>query len=443
MNFLVVLRRYVTARQRVSPQRYVEVDAFFKLLGASTLLAFASGAAQAQTLRLIEAPVELPLGVPNSFDLHVAEQITNDDNLFKVPKNFPLGTLLGKDDARGDVVNLVSAGFDGHWIRGRQVVLYTADLGKEYFKQHPSLDNTTAAANVTWNWAATSLLNGDLGVDYARLLGGFTNTRRFDKDVINRRTIFADGKWDVGPIVSVFGGVRQQKVDNSSQDRKGDSISLTTANVGGLFSFAATNSVGIEYQRSDGNYVNRVFVPGEPNSDPDFHDDSGLVLLKYAVGSVATLDARAGYLKRQYVSDTSGNFSGDVWSATFNWQPSVKSRLVVSAYRDLHAYLEAESNYFVAVGESIAPTWIPTEKITVQLLLTWEHQSYIASADNVITTFAARKDNVSAQQIVLTYVPIEAININLAYKNEKRASNDNDFSYDDRSATAKIVFKFW
>jgi hypothetical protein len=408
----------------------------------ASLLALCSGAAHAQTLRLIEAPLDLPLGVPNSFNLHVADQVTNDDNLFRVPKNFSLEPLLGDKDSRGDVINLVSAGFDGHWIRGRQVVLYSADAGKEFFNRHPTLNNTTATADVTWNWAASSIINGDLGVDYAKLLGGFTNTRRFDKDVINRTTIFADGKWDVGPIFSLFGGARRLKVDNSSPDRKVDSISLTTANIGGQFAFAATNSVGVEYQRSNGTYVNRVFVPGLLNSDPDFHDDSGLILLKYAPGTQLTLDARAGYLKRQYENDPDGDFSGNVWSATLNWQPSVKTRVVATAYRDLHAYLEAQSNYFVAVGEGITPTWIPTEKITVGLQLTWEHQAYISSSANQVTSFAERRDEVVAQQLQITYVPITALTINLAYRNEKRSSNQADFSYDDRVATAKAVFKF-
>jgi len=43
-----------------------------------------------------------------------------------------------------------------------------------------------------------------------------------------------------------------------------------------------------------------------------------------------------------------GNYSGGTWRATVRWQPSAKTEIDIGGWRELQAYIDAQSDYFVS-----------------------------------------------------------------------------------------------
>jgi hypothetical protein len=112
-------------------------------------------------------------------------------------------------------------------------------------------------------------------------------------------------------------------------------------------------------------------------------------------------------------------------------------------WHELHAYVDAESNYFVAEGESIGPTWAATEKLSFTLLATYEKQNYINSSTSVVLTGTPREDNVDSEQLTVRYAPRDAWLVNVFLRHEKRASNQYQFSFNDNIASASVTYRFW
>src|SRR5258708_26431485 len=90
-------------------------------------------------------------------------------------------------------------------------------------------------------------------------------------------------------------------------------------------------------------------------------------------------DASAGYLKRDYPSSAIGSFSGEVWRAALQWQPTPKTQLLVGAWQQLAADLTSQTDYFVDKGQSITPQWTPSEKVTVSASVAHDTNAYVGA----------------------------------------------------------------
>jgi hypothetical protein len=140
------------------------------------------------------------------------------------------------------------------------------------------------------------------------------------------------------------------------------------------------------------------------------------------------------------------------------WQPTDKTNVLVLAGRDLQAYLYSQSDYFIQDGISVTPTWKMTDKITWSAILSWYRQNYISSsASSTIlvgscstgavevpapTGCGARHDNVSAQQLSLTYTPFRWLLFDIIYHHEQRSSSQPQLGYGDNLAQVGAKFRF-
>jgi hypothetical protein len=428
------------SRQSLGRQLLKSLRAALRIVLFCCVQSIAAVPLRAQMLPLPAVPAPLPANSANAFQIFVADEETYDNDLFRVPNGFDLSAVLGAGAARADHLNSVSAGVLGQWTIGQQLLLYSGEVDVGRFARNTFLDNTSGNAKLTWDWRLGSLLTGDVGFDAQRLLAGFTNNRSFVKDLVDNKQYFGNGNWQVGPHLSLFAGVQDQQLTNSSVVRQGDDFRLTSEDAGLLVALSATDSVGWEYQHASGRFPFGIELLNNVSTDLNFDDNSARFLLKYAVGGATTINASAGYLKRDYSNNSSANFSGDVWRAALQWQPLAKSQVTFTGWRDLYAYLQAQSDYFVATGRSISPSWNPTEKLRLSLLFSWENQNYIESASTL--AFSSREDRVTTTQMALTYYPGRRVTINLAYRSETRVSNLAAFSYDDKIASAKVTVKF-
>ena len=140
-----------------------------------------------------------------------------------------------------------------------------------------------------------------------------------------------------------------------------------------------------------------------------------------------------------------GAFSGDVWRVSLDWRALTKVQIIFSGWRDLYAYLDAQSAFFVSKGFSVAPTWMPSDKITLVLLASRETHDFVGAGDgapDVIPQLDARRDRLTAEQLSVTYAPRKALNLKLSAQNQQRNSNIQRFVYNDNIFAADLTFTF-
>jgi hypothetical protein len=387
-------------------------------------------------------PVE-DVDVENSFDVFGADQETYDSNLYRLPSYITnIAAVVGPNASRQDHVNTASFGADGRWSAGRQRFDANLRVDDNWFSGNNSLNNKSGTGKFVWTWRVGSLLSGQFGGNYARSLAGFAYTGYLGRDLVDSWEYFGSARYQLGPHWAVFGGGNEADTSHSALPVHVNDLRTKSANAGVEYATDVNNTFGVEYRYTEGRYPQNYIVLNATSFDRNYRDESTRFLVKYLPSEKTTLNASAGYLKRDYLNATSiGAFSGDIWRLSMQWQPTEKTQVVFAAWRDLQAFLYAESDYFVQKAGRISAIWSATEKFTVSTALTRSNQDYIGSSFSALT-IGSRRDRVISEQTSIVYTPRRPLSINVSYRYEQRNSNQPQYKYHDNLVTAGLTYKF-
>jgi hypothetical protein len=399
----------------------------------------------------VAPPEQVAAGVERTdrFVLYVGDTLTYDNNIYRLPGSVTdLSTLpgIGSSPSREDYIDSITGGLDAEWLTGaRQSV--DVDLRADYnrFFRNQDLNNVSTSDRVVWNWGLTDALSGKVGADYTRLLGGFTNTAVFSRDIVNRSDYFASMRFQVGPRWGIFGGLMGTDYSVTAADATFNNSKTKAVDVGADFT-AETNRIGFDYRYNDSRASNSAFLNGVL-FDPDYREERARVLVRYAFTEKTLVDASAGYLRRQYPSTAIGSFSGEIWRVALQWQPTPKTQVLFGAWQQLDADLTAQTDYFVDKGVSITPEWIASEKLTFSASISRDNENYIGSNPVGVVPVApltqARHDTLTGATANMIYTPIRAITLTVSAGHVTRNSNISQFHYNDMQGSVNILYKFF
>jgi hypothetical protein len=376
---------------------------------------------------------------PSSIEFFVADQFTYDDNLYRLPLGVDVTTVAGPIATRADSFNSVSLGGNGRWFSDIQAVSLDFLADDNRFIHNDSLDNVSGKGNLEWDWQLGTYWSGQVGVSYLRELANFADTGFYSRDVVQREDYFGTVRYQVGPHWALYGGFIGADTSQTAVPEQPFDFRSKAGTAGIEFATSSSNTVGLEYRYTNANFPQEFLLNGAPfNSDYD--EQTTRILLKYVVSAATELDASAGYLKRDYPESRFATFSGDIWRAAVQWQPTDQVQLVLMGWRQLLAYVDAESDYFVSNGVSLAPTWIATQKLKLSLTIFRENHDYIGSSPSTIA-FVSRRDKLTSAQGGLIYAPKNSLIFNLTGRYDKRESNQARFQFDETLATASVTYK--
>jgi hypothetical protein len=384
----------------------------------------------------------------NRLILSAGDTFSYDNNLYRLPSGTDLSTLpgIGRNPSRQDFIDSVTGALDGEWLTGARQSLdvgLRADYNK--FFRNSDLDNVSTNDRVAWNWGLGDSLSGRVGADYTRLLGGFSNTQVYSRDIVNRSDFFGSIRYQVGPRWGIFGGLLGSDYSVTAAQATYNNSRSKGADAGFDFS-SETSRFGFDYRYNDSRAPNSAVLNGEL-FDPDFREERARVLVRYAFTEKTLLDASAGYLKRDYPSSAIGSFSGEIWRAALQWQPTPKTQLLFGAWQQLDADLTAQTDYYVDKGFSLTPEWIASEKVTVSGTLSHDTENYVGSNPvgpiPVDFTGQARHDTLTSETASLIYTPIRAIVLTFSAGHVKRNSNVSQFEYNDFQGSVNITYRFF
>jgi len=373
----------------------------------------------------------------NRLTFSAGDTYTYDDNLFRLPS----GTDItgGGIVSRQDHINTLNLGMDGHWFGWRQEFDIALRGAKNQFVRNDALDNTSGSGKLTWDWLINSRLSGTAGYDFNRTLASFANTFFFAKDLVDTADYFATGGLQLTQHWTLTTGFKATQVSHSADQRTGDEFRSRGANLGLQYLTNAQDSFELSYGYTRAHFP-QPGVLNDVQFDRSYKDSVERLTVRYRLGGATLLDAKVGYIERKYPSTLFGNFSGSTWRASLTWVPTGMTQLVLSGYRELTAYLDAESDYFVSRGGSATLTWSPTVRIAVSASAMLNSQQYISNSPSTVE-FNSRHDNVRTYQATASYVPRDLLSLTIGYRYDLRDSNLPLFSYIDRTAFAQILLK--
>jgi exopolysaccharide biosynthesis operon protein EpsL len=384
----------------------------------------------------------------NRLVLSAGNTFSYDNNIYRLPANVTnLAALpgIGSNPSREDYIDSISAGLDGEWLVGNRQS-FDVDLAAQdnRYIRNDDLNNVSTNDRVTWNWGLGGALSGKVGADYVRLLGGFTNTLVYSPDVVNRSDYFASTRYQLGPRWAIFGGLMGSVYSVSSAQATYNNSTSRSADVGADYTNEG-NRIGFDYRYNDSRAPNSTVLNGTL-FDPDFREDRARVLFRYALSEKTIVDASVGYLKREYPTNAIGSFSGEIWRAALQWQPTPKTQLLFGVWQQLDADLTSQTDYFRDRGVSLTPEWIASEKLIFSAIVSRDTNNYIGSNPlgpiPVVPISQARHDTLTSESANVAYTPIKALALSLSIGHVTRASNISQFQYNDLQASASVTYKF-
>jgi hypothetical protein len=374
--------------------------------------------------------------------IFLAAQTNYDDNLYRLPANLSAQAAgLGADSTRADRMDVASLDLSYEWLPGAQILKANAGAAYNRFANNGILNNTSRYAKLEWDWRLADRWSGKLGANYNQALANFGNNHFFAKDILQSTGYFGDIDWQLGAHLFLNANARRSSTTHSADARAYQDYVANAGGTGIRYVTDIGNEFGWEYRYTRGSYPHNAQLTGIP-FDQKYDESTSGLHVKYRLTGKTSFEGSAGYLKRDYPLSDLGDFSGSVWRAAVTWAPGPKTQVVFSAGRQLTAYLDSQSDYFVSNGLSIAPTWTPTTKLSFALQYSRNRDRYIGTNPTVAPVPDARHETVSLGKFKATWDPTELLRVTASYGLERRRSTVDLFTYDDNLETLDVRFMF-
>jgi Putative beta-barrel porin 2 len=383
------------------------------------------------------APATTEVPAADKFEVSALAAQSYDSNLFRLPANIvDLAQLIAPGARRADYISRVSVGASAQRTLGSQAIVLDLDVDDNRYRYNGFLNNVSGRGKLLWDWKIGSAWSGQLGADYARALTSFTNNKVFARDLLDTQGYFLDGNYHLRSGWSLtFGARHAQSVHSAEAQAVNDSTS-TSGGAGIVYESGAGNLIGAEYRYGAATYPHDSGGGGGFN--PRYRENTWDLYFKDAPTAKIQLLGGAGYLEHRYpdahLASLSPDFSGAVWHFSLQYQATDKTMVVLAEQRQLRAYLDSESDYFVSNGVTLTPSWTPTDKLSLSLKYAYERQSFLGSNPSSVSEpdLPGRVDTVSSGQADVTYLLLRRVQLNLLYRYENRDTNRSSFAYKDQ-----------
>ena len=305
-----------------------------------------------------------------ALDLYGRVGWAHDDNLLRIPDNFP-----AFDNERSDSWTTFEFGAVYDKTLGRQRVLAVAKLSKVKFDHFRQLDYDGRDLQATWYWQLGNRFSGQLGATYAQTLAPYTDFPSNQRNLREQRRSFFEGAWKLHPRWEARTACARERFDYELAAQSYNDRTEDVAELEGRYLARSGSSVGLVLRRIEGNYANRrPFDPGLPTDD--FEQDELKARVDWKASGATTVQALAGYARRTQPSFGAGRTSGANGRVTVLYEPHTKLAWRASLWRDFAPLESSVVSYTLNKGVSVGATWKATGKIRVDADAAYERRNY-------------------------------------------------------------------
>jgi len=382
---------------------------------------------------------------PKEEHLFISDQLIYDDNLFRRGENQDSEVIPGdptdptdptRQVAREDYSNRLTVGVGNDFHLGKQTLRVKARVNDVRFQDNDYLDYTGGDGSVVFDWRALTALSGKLSATYGRTLVDFAHTLGTTRDLIDTTNYTGSVRYAIGPRWSISATGGRVQTDHDLDLREQENLEGDFGRVSIDYATPTFHSFGIEYRYYDAKFPDALpDVNG--NFTRDYEENGALARFTYTATVHTQFRVSGGYVERERPDDDAGRYSGNIWRAEIDWTPREKFSTLLAGWRELRAYNDVESDYFVSDGFSLGPTWSPTEKLLFALSVSYEDQEFLTNRLLELDQ-PTRNDDVLSGLFTFTYKPREQLAFELSYRSSDRDSNRVNRRYDAQTAGVSV-----
>jgi exopolysaccharide biosynthesis operon protein EpsL len=371
--------------------------------------------------------------------IEASASLFRDDNLYRLPDIDP--RIFGiSPEQTSDTVRVLGIGLKLDKEISRQRVVADLKLTDTTFNRNSQLDNSGYDGGLLWHWQVGNYWDGRLGARRRKYQAGFANTRLTTKDIIESESYVASGGYLFHPRWRIGGELQAREYTHSAVTRRASDLETSGAAIILTYRTPASNSIGVELRRNEGEYPNRQLI-GVAAFDNSYSENEANAIVAWRLSGATSVNGTLGWTERRHDNFPARDFSGVTGKLSATWEPTGKLRFTVTGIRDIRTLEDEVNNYVLVNSIAVSPSWAVTSKILVQASLIREEREFLGDP-GVVVGGQTREDTLKTARIGVVYTPLRYIDLTLSYERGDRRSNQflNDFDYESLFGSLRLRF---
>lgn len=375
----------------------------------------------------------------DTFNIYLAAGAQQDSNLFRQSAN-----------EKSDTLQTTSLTLALNKPFAQQVFSLQATMIDYRYAENDYLDYRAMNYNGAWNWALTHRLTGVLSFSQTEAQNSFVDytvtgpqTRpNVRKSIVNR----FGAEWQVMGGWRLLGGVTANEQKNSASFDAQSSYTLNTWEAGAKYLWPAGNYLQMVQREGTGEYSDRQLIdfnsvpaPFNPQYDTGFKQSETEARLFVPLTGKTSLSARAGRQSRKHDHFAQRDYAANIGRLDINWQPTGKIFLSGGLRREVAAYQDFISSYYVADGLNLQPTWQIAAKLAMRVNYDWQRRKYDGE---LIAGAPERRDTLQSVALGVDWFPVRWASLSANFQRDSRNSSQSnlDFKAEIYSLNARFNF---
>jgi len=366
--------------------------------------------------------------------------ILYDNNIFRIPDGNPL--LFGVPPGnKADHIFSYGARVRYDKTVSRQRFIADVQATQNNYRTNTDLDYVNGNALAKWMWQIGNPWDGEASYEYRRYLSGFADVSANVKNLVTLETAWFKAGYRPHPRWRGWVGANYLQTRNSAPSQITYDTDITTGLLGLDYRTPSENTIGTQFRFAEGTYPQRQFVPGG-FLDNQYEDHELSAVWKWNTTGQTVFDGRLGYLKRDHERVAARNFSGPTFRMNLGWQATGKTHVQSGVWRELLTYEAQTSNYVIATGVRITPTWSVTPQFSLQASWSYETRDYKGEPLGAFGILPTRKDDLHDLQLAALYSPRRNVELSLVVDKSSRDSNVPIYDYKDTTTMFNVKVSF-
>jgi len=359
-------------------------------------------------------PDELP---EEGLTLQLGQSLRWDDNVFRLPGH----VAPGPGESRSDRISRTTVGLRFDRTYSLQRIVAAAQLVQRNYAENSRLDSTTKSGSVRWDWATGKRWSGTAALLQREAPRNFEDVDRRVRSVNTLRRASFDANYWWHPDWSVLAGVEGTESRFSDRQSAASEYDETAIEAGLGFRPISGNKLALVVRHADGDYPNRT-----PSATVDSGYEQRDLRLRgeWTITGHSRLSGYAGYTRRTYPNVSRLDFEGPTGRLVYDWTPTGKLALRVTARREIGSEYEVIDNFVVTRGIVLEPQWMVSEKVTVRGYAAWLRRDFGGSQLSSIG-----EDRTRAYGLSLIWEPLRNLSITLSAQRARRSADGPDSDY--------------
>lgn len=386
----------------------------------------------------------------DTFRPFVSYGLFSDSNLFRLADNERPGF------PRSDRYSVLNAGLNVDWKPGRQQIVASATKTRVSYNRNSIYDYDGNDYQATWNWRLGNRLSGNLGATESLSQSGFDSVGLVNNQMTRKRH-FGRAEWEFHPRWRIGGGIAESDYTNSAPSLFSQDVQQDTQDVILTYHTPKGSSLGAQIRRIDAEYPNlqcasSFFGFCLEVADNSYKQTEYNLLGNWSASGKLKLRGQAGWVDRQYENVLRGRFGGAVPAlqprpdfsgfagrVSADWYATGKTLLSMSVYQELGGAQDINASSVLKKGASMNGVWLIRKKWRLNAGVTFENRDFKGDPG---TTQPQRNDDTTSESLSISYMPIQAVSVDVGVSTGRRDSNRSGDNYSYHMLFANIRADF-